>query len=128
MYIRREVVRMGENLELEGDFNLSKFATKEWILTNEETIKELSQFYSVFSNPTRLRIMMILLKEKSCVGDIADMLHLDQSTVSSHLKILRHLKLVKTKRKGRFVRYSIQNKHVGNVLKEGLKHILKINR
>ncbi len=119
---------MSENMGLEGDFNLSQFATKEWILTNEETIKELSQFYSVFSNPTRLRIMMILLKGKKCVGDIASMLNLDQSTVSSHLKILRHLKLVKTKRKGRFVRYSIQNKHVGNVLREGLKHVLKINK
>ena len=119
---------MSENLELEGDFNLDRFTSKEWILTNEETIKELSQFYSVFSNPTRLRIMMILLKGKMCVGDIANMLKLDQSTVSSHLKILRHLKLVKTKRKGRFVRYSIQNKHVRSVLKEGLKHVLKINR
>ncbi len=119
---------MSENLELEGDLNLDQFISRDWILTNEETIKELSQFYSVFSNPTRLRIMMMLLKKKRCVGEIADILQLDQSTVSSHLKILRHLRLVKTKRKGRFVRYSIQNKHVRNVLREGLKHVLKINK
>jgi DNA-binding transcriptional ArsR family regulator len=118
---------MVEGFGIESGFDLDRFINKDWILTNREVIKELSQFYSVFSNPTRLQIMMLLMKKDRCVGEIAQTLNLDQSTVSSHLKMLRHLKLVKTKRHGRFVRYSIQNRHVRNVLKEGFKHILKYN-
>ncbi len=110
----------GENLDFD------KYTNEEWILSNDEIIKEMSQFYSAFSNPTRLRILLVLLNGNKCVGKIANMLRVDQSVVSSHLKMLRHLKLVKTKRNGRFVRYSIQDNHVKNVLKEGLKHILKI--
>ncbi len=119
---------MNGELGMENEFSLDRFVTKEWILTNEDTIKELSQFFSVFSNPTRLRVMMILLNKDRCVGNIAEILGLDQSTVSAHLKILRHLKLVRSKRRGKYVRYSIQNKHVKNVLKEGFKHVLRINK
>ncbi len=112
--------------EKDESFNFDKYTSEEWLLSNDEIIKELSQFYSAFSNPTRLRILLVLLKGSKCVGKIANTLKVDQSVISSHLKILRHLKLVKTKRNGRFVRYSIQDKYIKNVLKEGLKHILKI--
>jgi DNA-binding MarR family transcriptional regulator len=76
---------MVEGFEMENGFDLDRFTNKDWILTNTETIKELSQFYSVFSNPTRLQIMMLLLKKDRCVGEIARVLNLDQSTVSSCL-------------------------------------------
>lgn len=107
-------------------FSFEKYTNEEWLISNDEILKELSQFYSAFSNPTRLKILLTLLDEDKCVGKIASTLKLDQSVVSSHLKILRHLKIVKTERNGRFVRYRIQSACIRNVLEEGLKHILKI--
>ena len=117
---------MNEHMGAEGGFNLERFACKEWIAQNEETIKSLSQFFSVFSNPTRLRIMLLLLKKEMCVSRIASILEMDQSAVSAQLRILRHLNLVKTKRRGKYIRYALNDKYVRGVLKEGFKHIMRV--
>ena len=107
------------------ELNLEEYAKEEWLSSNDEILKELSQFYSAFSNPTRLKILLVLLDGDKCVGRIADALKVDQSVVSSHLKILRHLKIVRTKRNGRFVRYSIQSEYIRNILEGGLRHVFK---
>ncbi len=116
---------VGEGAGMENEFDLGRFACKEWIEKNHETVKELSKFFSVFSNPTRLSILLLLTKRDMCVGRIAAALGMDQSTISAQLRILRHLNLVKTKRHGKYIRYALDNKHVKNVLKEGFKHVMK---
>ncbi len=116
---------MGEEMGMSNEFSLDRFACKEWIDANRETVERLSQFFSVFSNPTRLRIMLLLMKKEMCVGRIAKVLDMDPSAISAQLRILRHLNLVKTRRHGKYIRYTLNDKHVRNVLKEGFKHVIK---
>ena len=113
-------------LGMEGNLDLNAFACKEWLEENKEVIERLSEFFSVFSNPTRLKILLLLSKKEMCVGRIASILGMDQSAVSAQLKILRNLNLVKAKRHGKYVRYRLNNRYVKGVLKEGFKHVLKI--
>jgi DNA-binding transcriptional ArsR family regulator len=117
-----------DSFSMENEFDLEKFACKQWIEANDEMIEHLSEFFSMFSNPTRLRILLLLSKKDMCVGKIAEILRMDQSAVSAQLKVLRHLNLVKAKRHGRYMRYKLNNKHVRNILREGFKYVLKTSQ
>ena len=61
----------------EDDFDISQYVKEEWLLSNGEAMKELSQFYSAFSNPTRRKILLVLLNGDKCVGKIAEVLQTD---------------------------------------------------
>ena len=80
----------------------------------------------MFSNPARLQILL-LPKKEMWVGAITEVLRMDQVAVSSQLKILLCLNIVKTKCFGRYLQYRLNDKHVKNVLKERLKYALKNN-
>ncbi len=90
---------------------------------DEKTIEALSQIFKALGDPTRLRIIYVLSKSPLCVCDIAELLNMTQSAISHQMRILRNLRLVKFKREGRMVIYSLDDDHVLGLLSQGLEHV-----
>jgi ArsR family transcriptional regulator len=83
----------------------------------------LAEFFKVFGDPTRIRIMYILSTKELCVCDIAAILGMTQSAVSHQLKMLRQIKLVKQRRDGKVIYYSLDDDHVCEIINSGIAHI-----
>ena len=121
-----------KNNDLENDdvcevFNSHKDAVnrvKERMLV-EEQYSELSEFFKIFGNPTRLKIISLLCVEDLCVCDICEALDLNQTTVSNQLRILRANNMVKYQKEGKMARYSLTDLHIEMIYKVGLEHILE---
>ncbi len=93
---------------------------------SKELLYGLSEFYKIFGDETRLRILDILLNKPLCVNEISDILDVSQSAISHQLKNLRASNLVKTEKIGKNVYYSISDKHIEIILKYGLEHISEV--
>src|SRR5690625_3003810 len=91
-------------------------------LEEEKGIDSLSRIFKAMGDPSRLRIIYALSKSPLCVCDIATVLDMTQSSISHHLRVLRNLNLVKFKREGKLVIYSLDDEHVFRIFKEGLEH------
>lgn len=89
----------------------------------EEVLIRLAETFKVLGDPTRVRILHALSLEELCVCDIASLLGTTKSAVSHQLRLLRSLRAVKFRKDGRIVYYSLDDSHVGNLLREGLYHI-----
>lgn len=89
----------------------------------EDGLDLLGKIFKAMGDPSRLKIIYLLSKSPLCVCDIADVLGMTQSLVSHHLRTLRNLKLVKFKRQGKQIIYSLDDDHVLDLLNEGLEHI-----
>lgn len=98
---------------------------KENILDDEKTI-DLADFFKVFSDSTRIKIINALLDNELCVGDIANIIGSSQSAVSHQLKTLKQTKLVKYKKVGKIVYYSLDDNHIKEIFKKGCEHIEEI--
>jgi len=94
-------------------------------MPSEEEYDELSEFFKIFGNPTRLKIISLLAVEDLCVCDICEALDLNQTTVSNQLRILRANNLVKYQKEGKMARYSLTDLHIEMIYKVGLEHILE---
>lgn len=90
---------------------------------SEKVIYELADFYKVFGDSTRLKILQALSVSPLCVCDMAFLLQMKQSAVSHQLRVLRQANLVKYKKEGKIVYYSLADSHVINIMQEGLNHI-----
>lgn len=88
----------------------------------EEFIPKLSEIYKAMGDPTRLNIIYVLSISPLCVCDIATLLDMTQSSISHQLRILRDLRIVKFKKEGKLVVYSLDDDHVLKILVEGLNH------
>lgn len=95
-------------------------------MDNTKFISKLSEFYKVFGDTTRLRILYILLNDKKCVNEISENLKISQSAISHQLKILRLYNLVKYEKIGQLVFYSINDEHVRKILEYGFQHMGEI--
>lgn len=93
---------------------------------SKELLVGLSEFYKIFGDPTRLRILDILINKPLCVNEISDALDISQSAVSHQLKNLRSSNLVKTEKVGKNVYYAISDDHIKIILKYGLEHISEV--
>lgn len=89
----------------------------------EEDILELSNLFKVFGDPTRIRILYALSAKELCVCDIADILGMTQSAISHQLRVLKQASLVKFRRDGKTVYYSLADSHVETILSQGLDHV-----
>lgn len=89
----------------------------------ENTLKELADFYKVFGDVTRIRILYVLLKQEVCVCDLAAVLGMTQSAISHQLRILKQMKLVKNRREGKTVFYSLADGHIQTIISQGMEHI-----
>lgn len=90
---------------------------------NENDIYELSEFYKNLSDFSRVKIITSLLKGEKCVQDIAKDVDMSQTAVSYQLRILRHARLVKTRRDGKMIFYSIVDEHVLQILEITIEHL-----
>ena len=90
-----------------------------------EILFELADLFKVFGDSTRLRIMYTLFDDERSVGDIAESLNMEQSTVSHQLRVLRTNKLVKIRRDGKQIYYSLDDDHVKKIIEMGLDHVLE---
>jgi DNA-binding transcriptional ArsR family regulator len=86
-------------------------------------IDGLSNIFKVLGDETRLKIIYALINQELCVCDIAKTVQLSLPATSHHLRILRNLKLVKHYKKSRMVFYTLDDNHVANLIKEGIKHL-----
>ena len=121
-----------ENLENKNDdvcevFNSNEDAVSrvKGRMPTEDEYSQLSEFFKIFGNPTRLKIISLLSIEDLCVCDICEALDLNQTTVSNQLRILRANNMVKYKKEGKMARYSLTDLHIEMIYKVGLEHILE---
>ena len=96
---------------------------KKATMPSDELLIDLADLYKVFGDYSRVRIMYVLLREELCVQDIADSLDMTQSAVSHQLKILKQNKLVRARREGKSMYYSLADHHVINILDMGKEHL-----
>lgn len=90
---------------------------------SQQYIQPLADAFKVLGDPTRLRILRVLMNQEVCVRDIADELGMGQSAVSHQLRILRDARLVQFRRDGKTVYYSLADAHVFTLLDVGLEHV-----
>ncbi|CDZ24737.1 hypothetical protein CCDG5_1629 [[Clostridium] cellulosi] len=89
----------------------------------EEELMDLADFFKVFGDSTRVSIICALFKAEMCVCDIAALLGMTKSAISHQLRVLKQSKLVKYRREGKVVYYSLDDDHVKNIFDQGLSHI-----
>lgn len=92
-------------------------------LPPENFLYDLADLFKLFGDSTRLQILYLLLESEMCVCDIAQLLQVSQSAVSHQLRILKQSKLVKFRRDGKTVFYSLADMHVKTILHQGMDHI-----
>ena len=92
-------------------------------MLNDNEINRLSEVFSILADPTRMKIIFALSKEELCVCDISYLLDVSISAVSHQLRLLRNARLVKYRKEGKMVFYSLDDKHISTLFNEGLKHI-----
>lgn len=89
-----------------------------------DTLDQVSQTFKTLGDPTRVRILYLLAQEECSVSQIIEALNLKQSTVSHQLRYLKNLRLVKNRREGTSLYYSIDDQHVLDLLKQSIEHAL----
>ena len=92
-------------------------------LPSEESLLDLAELFKVFGDSTRIRILFVLFEAEVCVCDLAEALRMTQSAISHQLNILKRNKLVKSRREGKSVFYSLADDHVRTIVSQGMEHI-----
>lgn len=92
-------------------------------LPDDEVLYDLAELFKMFGDSTRIKILYTLLGQELCVGDMAQLLGLNQSAVSHQLRILKDSKLVKARREGKSIFYSLADEHVKTIINVGMEHV-----
>lgn len=92
-------------------------------MPEEETLYDLAELFKVFGDTTRIRILYALFSSEMCVCDLAALLNMTQSAISHQLRVLKQARLVKFKRSGKVVYYSLDDEHIQRIFDQGLSHI-----
>jgi len=92
-------------------------------MPDDDVLFDLAELFKVFGDSTRIRILNVLLASEMCVCDLAQLLEMNQSAISHQLRILKQAKLVKSRREGKSVIYSLADGHVESVISQGLEHV-----
>lgn len=92
-------------------------------MPSDETLYDLAELFKVFGDSTRIKILYALFEAELCVCDIAQLLSLTQSAVSHQLRVLKANRLVKPRRDGKVVFYSLADDHVRKIIAQGMEHI-----
>ncbi|MCI1982197.1 MAG: metalloregulator ArsR/SmtB family transcription factor [Oscillospiraceae bacterium] len=92
-------------------------------MPDEENLLDLADLFKVFGDSTRVRILCALFQAELCVCDIAALLGMSTSAISHQLRILKQSKLIKNRRDGKVVYYSLDDDHVKNIFNQGLEHV-----
>ncbi len=92
-------------------------------LPDEEMLYDLAELFKVFGDSTRIKILYVLLESEMCVCDIAELLNMTQSAISHQLRVLKQSQLVKFRREGKAIFYSLADNHVVTILNQGMDHV-----
>lgn len=92
-------------------------------MLSDKAFADLSELFKVFGDYTRIKIIYALLKKELCVCDIAELLGMSQSSISHQLRVLKSARLVKFRKEGKVVYYSLDDEHIGNIFNAGLEHL-----
>ena len=94
-------------------------------LPPDEQLYDLAELFKILGDSTRVKILYALLESELCVCDIAKLMEVTQSAVSHQLRVLKNSKLVKFRREGKTVYYSLSDDHVIHILAQGMEHVLE---
>ena len=89
----------------------------------EEELYDLAELFKVFGDSTRIKILYVLVESDMSVGDIAQALNMTQSSVSHQLRVLKQSRLVRFRREGKNIVYSLADDHVHTIMSQGLEHL-----
>ncbi len=92
-------------------------------MLDDKILQDLAGFFKIFGHPTRVRILQALLISEMCVCDISYALEMSQSAVSHQLRMLKDANLVKARKSGKSVYYSLSDSHISGIMNEGLAHV-----
>lgn len=92
-------------------------------MPQEEILYDLAELFKVFGDSTRIKILYVLFESEMCVCDIAQILQMSQSAISHQLRVLKQNHLVKFRREGKSVLYSLSDDHVRRIINQGLEHV-----
>ena len=108
-----------ENYEIHEDL----LQAVEADMPDEEELFDLAELFKIFGDSTRIRILFVLSKSELCVYDIAEALSMTQSAVSHQLKVLRQARLIRNRREGKQIFYSLADEHVSTIIAMGIEHL-----
>ena len=93
-------------------------------IPEKETLEAIAELFKGFADPTRVHILSLLVEKELCVTDIAEAVALSQSAISHQLRILKQMHLIKFRREGKNIWYSLADDHVRTILQMGLEHVM----
>lgn len=123
---REKELRDFNNEEVESEFlSAGDDIVKKVLMQqpDDEILYDLAELFKVFGDSTRIKILYVLFEAELCVYDIARLLNLTQSSVSHQLRILKNSKLVKFRREGKSIFYSLDDEHVRKIISMGMEHV-----
>ncbi len=91
----------------------------------KEILEQIAELFKGFADPTRVHILSLLARSELCVTDIAEAVELSQSAISHQLRMLKQMHLIKYRREGKNILYSLADDHVKTILEMGLEHVLE---
>ena len=94
-------------------------------LPEENRMQDLAELFKVFGDTTRIRILFVLFESEMCVCDMAETLNMTQSAISHQLRLLKSNGLIRARRQGKSVFYSLADDHVSTIMKQGWEHIME---
>ncbi len=94
-------------------------------LPDREITERIAELFKGFCDPTRVQILSLLQQQELCVNDIAQAVELSQSAISHQLRLLKQMHLIKSRREGKNILYSLADDHVRTILEMGLEHVME---
>ncbi|AXX92879.1 transcriptional regulator [Malaciobacter molluscorum LMG 25693] len=94
-------------------------------LVDDEILYDLADLFKSFADSTRIKIISMLKEEELCVGALSELINVNQSAVSHQLRVLKNAKIVKPRRDGKNIFYSLDDEHIKRIYDMGLEHIIK---
>jgi ArsR family transcriptional regulator len=92
-------------------------------MPKDEKLFDLAEFFKVFGDSTRIKIIYALSRKEMCVCDIAELIDMSQSAISHQLRVLKNHKLVKFRKEGKSIYYTLDDQHVDQIFNQGMEHI-----
>ena len=93
------------------------------VMPSDEMLYDLADFYKIFGDSTRIKILCVLRSREMCVQELADAVGMTQSAISHQLRTLKQMDLVKNRREGKTIFYSLADSHISGIIDMGLEHI-----
>ena len=112
-----------EPIDMDDEIHPDLISSVNADMPDEELLYDLAELYKVFGDTTRIKILYVLFEAEMCVGDIAELLNASPSAVSHQLRVLKANKLVKFRREGKTVYYSLADDHVRTIIDMGMEHL-----